>query len=359
MLSPPDLLCFTVNPSLFIFAIPKLHIHGHRLPCQAMYSLKYLFGPGQTDGEGIERTWAMMGPVATSTKEMGPGHRHDTLDDHWSYWNWSKLIGLGMSFVYTPVSLDILIGPLLKRRLENAITELVRQEEAFNSFSLNQAEQVPEWKAALEKFENDPTAKSPFIHQNTGMHAEVTYEKLNIGHAVRSHSTRYSDGTRTRGCRRSHMSRGCDKQQDVTNRVPGYYVSIGRWTVCIQWARYNWMTFISRIQLRHTAKDLGSSPTSKRNADLLTCRNCLVRQITSLCEIQATYIPGTHTVLQALQKAKSKDGKPSLLKPSLSSFPPTSLSLPNVLVLLRVLLTLSCDSVMPSVVTISRLYAIS
>ena len=72
------------------------------------------------------------------------------------------------------------------------------------------------------------------------------------------------------------------------------------------------MTFISRIQLRHTAKDLGSSPTSKRNADLLTRHNRLVRQITSLCEIQATYIPGTHTVLQALQKAKSKDGKPSL-----------------------------------------------
>ena len=37
----------------------------------------------------------MMGPVATSTKEMGPGHRHDMLDDHWGYWNWTKLFGLG------------------------------------------------------------------------------------------------------------------------------------------------------------------------------------------------------------------------------------------------------------------------
>ena len=173
MLCLPSFLRFTVNPSLFIFAIPKLHIHGHRPACQAQYSLKYLFGSGQTDGEGIECTWAMMGPVATSTKEMGPGHRHDTLDDHWGYWNWLKLIRLGKSFVNTSTSLDILTGPLLKRHLGNAIAELAKQEEAFNSFSLNQAEQVPEWKAAVEQFENDPKANSPFIRQSTGVHAYI------------------------------------------------------------------------------------------------------------------------------------------------------------------------------------------
>ena len=36
-----------------------------------------------------------MGPIATSTWEMGPGSRHDTLDDHLGHWNWNKLIGLG------------------------------------------------------------------------------------------------------------------------------------------------------------------------------------------------------------------------------------------------------------------------
>jgi hypothetical protein len=34
--------------------------------------------------------------VATSTREMGPGSRHDVLDCHLHFWNWCKLIGLGM-----------------------------------------------------------------------------------------------------------------------------------------------------------------------------------------------------------------------------------------------------------------------
>jgi hypothetical protein len=46
------------------------------------------------DGEGIERSWANMGPVVNSTKEMGPGVWHDTIDDHWGNWNWQKTVGL-------------------------------------------------------------------------------------------------------------------------------------------------------------------------------------------------------------------------------------------------------------------------
>jgi hypothetical protein len=97
MLALPSYLRFVAAPSLFVFSIPKLHVRGHRTDCGPVFSLNYLFGAGQTDGEGVERAWAMMGPVATSTKEMGPGHRRDTLDDHWGYWNWTKLFGLGKS----------------------------------------------------------------------------------------------------------------------------------------------------------------------------------------------------------------------------------------------------------------------
>ncbi|KAJ7824741.1 hypothetical protein B0H14DRAFT_3088701 [Mycena olivaceomarginata] len=77
--------------SLLRFVIPKLHIYGHKLLCQLNYSLNYTPGAARTDGKGIERPWANIGPVATSTREMGPGSRHDTLNDHWSHWNWLKL----------------------------------------------------------------------------------------------------------------------------------------------------------------------------------------------------------------------------------------------------------------------------
>jgi len=91
----PPRLRLKVILALFAFVIPKLHIKGHALFCQALFSLMLLFGAGMTDAEGIERQWANLGPVATTTREMGPGYRHDTLDDHMGNWNWQKIVRLG------------------------------------------------------------------------------------------------------------------------------------------------------------------------------------------------------------------------------------------------------------------------
>ncbi|KAF8210707.1 hypothetical protein K438DRAFT_1752495 [Mycena galopus ATCC 62051] len=93
--SLPAALRVTLIIALVRFIIPKLHIYGHKLLCQLLYSLNLILGCARTDGEGIERPWVNIGPVATSTREMGLGSRKDTLDDHWSHWNWQKLIGLG------------------------------------------------------------------------------------------------------------------------------------------------------------------------------------------------------------------------------------------------------------------------
>lgn len=79
-----------------IAMIPKLHVYSHKEGCQIIFSLNYLLGAGRTDGEGIERTHSNTGPVCNSTKQMGPGHRHDTMDCHWCHWNWQKVVGLGM-----------------------------------------------------------------------------------------------------------------------------------------------------------------------------------------------------------------------------------------------------------------------
>lgn len=56
-------------------------------------------GWGRTDGEGIERTWAGTNPLATSTREMAGGARHDFLDDQFGAQNFRKITGLGMQFV--------------------------------------------------------------------------------------------------------------------------------------------------------------------------------------------------------------------------------------------------------------------
>ena len=77
------------------FVIPKGHILGHGTKCQDKFSLNFRRNMARTDGENIERGWAWMNPASLSTREMGPGARHDTLDNQWSYWNWRILVQLG------------------------------------------------------------------------------------------------------------------------------------------------------------------------------------------------------------------------------------------------------------------------
>jgi hypothetical protein len=78
------------------FLVPKFHLPAHVQKCQTRYSFNYNINVGRTDGEGIERGWANINPVATSTREMGPGSRRDTLDDHFGDSNWKKTCTLGM-----------------------------------------------------------------------------------------------------------------------------------------------------------------------------------------------------------------------------------------------------------------------
>lgn len=79
------------------WGIPKCHCPMYKVSCQAPHSLNFKTGVGQTDGEGIERSWSELNCMANSTKEMGPGSRHNTLYDHIGHHNFRKYIGLGES----------------------------------------------------------------------------------------------------------------------------------------------------------------------------------------------------------------------------------------------------------------------
>ena len=80
-------------------AIPKLHEPMHDAANHQMYSLNYIPGVGQSDLECPERFWSRHNAVGNATKSQGPGSRHDVLDDHFSFWNWQKYIGLGRTLM--------------------------------------------------------------------------------------------------------------------------------------------------------------------------------------------------------------------------------------------------------------------
>ncbi|KAG1740984.1 hypothetical protein EDB19DRAFT_1895282 [Suillus lakei] len=77
------------------FLIPKFHLPAYITCCQMKFSFNFIKGVRQTDGEAPEHRWADINPIATSTHEMGPRSRQDTLDDHFNDWNWKKVCSMG------------------------------------------------------------------------------------------------------------------------------------------------------------------------------------------------------------------------------------------------------------------------
>ncbi|KAF9512227.1 hypothetical protein BS47DRAFT_1274292, partial [Hydnum rufescens UP504] len=85
----PPLLCLDSKTQL-TGVIPKFHLPAHKQQCHMKFSLNLRPGAGRKDGEGIERDWANINPTANSTKEMGKGSWHNTIDDLFGGWNYCK-----------------------------------------------------------------------------------------------------------------------------------------------------------------------------------------------------------------------------------------------------------------------------
>ncbi|KAF8205189.1 hypothetical protein K438DRAFT_1543320, partial [Mycena galopus ATCC 62051] len=154
LLQLPPLVRLVACMKIMQFVIPKLHIKGHLGNCQIEFSLNYVLGSAQTDGKGFERPWANIGGVASSTQEMGPGSREDTLNCHWGYWNWEKVLGL---------------AERLRTRTDKAKIEYAAQMESFTVFSIQQTDRVPAWRAMVKTFEKNPKAKNPYQRTEKGM----------------------------------------------------------------------------------------------------------------------------------------------------------------------------------------------
>jgi len=92
-----------IDSSLHIFSggvniqylVPKFHLPAHVVACHTWYAFNYMKGMGQTDGKAPEHGWVEVNPLVPSTKEMGPGSQHDTLDAHFGDYNWRKFVSMG------------------------------------------------------------------------------------------------------------------------------------------------------------------------------------------------------------------------------------------------------------------------
>jgi hypothetical protein len=167
MAEMPECLQFDHKSREITFLVPKFHLPAHILACHIAYSFNLTPNVGRTDGEGVERGWANINPLATSTKEMGPGSRRDAIDDHFSDANWKKFVGLGMWFksiswaVLLPLHSSL--GRSLMRRVVEAgecVGDYVMAHEALEQ-ALRPAD-LAKWKVEMEAWEADSTKPNPF-----------------------------------------------------------------------------------------------------------------------------------------------------------------------------------------------------
>jgi hypothetical protein len=152
--------------------IPGWHINGHGDTCRDNFNLSYMEGVGRTVGEDIETTWAGTNPLAPSVREMGPAARHDTLNDHWSGWNFRKIVGFHRYFTlwFTPHTYLLpLEGKLFLKRFHEAFKMSAKQTEVFNQLSATfTPETVTGWEAMVARWNKNQKAPNPYVEPKGG-----------------------------------------------------------------------------------------------------------------------------------------------------------------------------------------------
>ncbi|KAK0433276.1 hypothetical protein EV421DRAFT_1741723 [Armillaria borealis] len=123
------------TPDQIIFLVPKFHLAAHI----------------QKYGEAPERTWAASNLVVSSTKEMAPGSRRDTLDDHFNDHNWHKVTTIVV---------------ILLRRIKDTVPEHAFTRDTFEGLSdrllADNPMNIMKWTEEVENWENGQTTENPF-----------------------------------------------------------------------------------------------------------------------------------------------------------------------------------------------------
>ncbi|KAJ7687061.1 hypothetical protein B0H14DRAFT_2654047 [Mycena olivaceomarginata] len=130
-------------------ALPVWHASSHNGDCKEANSLSFKEGVGKSDGEGVERTWAVLNPAAYATKDAGLGQRADTLEDRLDNHNYLKNVGQ---------------GDALRCKLVVAIAERDKQIKVFEIMSATIEHDVKlKWKKMIRDWIKDPSEPNPYV----------------------------------------------------------------------------------------------------------------------------------------------------------------------------------------------------
>ncbi|KAI0074003.1 hypothetical protein K474DRAFT_1677445 [Panus rudis PR-1116 ss-1] len=228
------------------WGIPKKHLAVHG-PNHSKYSFNYLPHVGRTYGEGIESGWSHINPMALSTREMSPGARHETLDDHWGAWNWGKIIGMGSY-----------MGRTLLKAHQMSLKHGAILKEYNATFK---PEWIEEWTTIIQEWRQDPNSHpDPYEVKDSSLTMKEIRMKLSEEDAVEA-------------------SKSAALHHEVS---PSIFISMG-------------------LELEEKQRDIASKSTSKTStssqADLQDKHTTLIRRIELWRKIQEIYMPSVSALL--------------------------------------------------------------
>jgi hypothetical protein len=90
-------------------AVGKFHLGAHIWECFPLFSLNFVCGAGQLDGEILETSWSSLNKVAENTRGS-QAHRQEVLDNHMNDSNGKKQINSGV-YQFQLIAFDIHLIP--------------------------------------------------------------------------------------------------------------------------------------------------------------------------------------------------------------------------------------------------------
>ncbi|EIN10159.1 hypothetical protein PUNSTDRAFT_64703, partial [Punctularia strigosozonata HHB-11173 SS5] len=225
------------------FFIPSMHIRDHTLLCQTEYNFLLHENTGLTHGETIEQEWAHIGGVTTITRDMGPGARHHTLNDHWGFWNFRKTVAL---------------GALMYKALISAMQERTRHQRIYEEYTARFSPAlVLRWVDMIQKWELDPKNPNPY---------DEPEQAVNVSQLRKE----FAD----------------QDAQEAESRIPSLHP-----TSANAFIRQGFILRDQQWNIRYSAQQLKANATDTAKSSLQERRTALQRSIQNWYDVQDSYMP--------------------------------------------------------------------
>ncbi|KAJ6528208.1 hypothetical protein B0H19DRAFT_1275002 [Mycena capillaripes] len=247
MATLPEVMHLVIERARVWFKVPNFHLPPHKPQCHSPFSFHYMWGAGRTHGETVEQNWEFTNGAAASTKMMGLGTRHATLEDLFGFHNWRRLVSWRKIFP--------------KRMAEN-VKEGQVHRDAFEPFDAALQQTAPDLVKAGK------STASPFELTQKAMTMRQVRVKVAEEELLRS-------------------GEGVEVEREDT---PSTFILMG--------------LEIEESQ-RYLAIDVKAvaNPTDVQTIDFAKRRASLVKRIRAFRKLQRTYMPNVSKFLTATQRA--------------------------------------------------------